>query len=147
MLVTCYQALGRDHEVRRAAEVVLERVEKILAHDRNDSRVMGYGSLALAVLGQGDRARDWMNRALVIDPGNVNMRYNFACTLATHLQAKDAALDVLAQAFRKMGPGLLNHAKVDPDLDPIRGDPRFEAMVAEAEVRLQAAPVAASAAG
>jgi hypothetical protein len=30
----------------------------------------------------------------------------------------------------------LNHAKVDPDLDPLRDHPRFKAMVAAAEARL-----------
>jgi hypothetical protein len=32
----------------------------------------------------------------------------------------------------------LTHAKVDPDLDPVRADPRFQAMIAEAEARLAA---------
>jgi adenylate cyclase len=141
MLITCYRALGREQDVRRVAELQLARVEKILAHDRNDSRVLGHGCLALAALGREERAKEWMNRALLIDPDNVNMRYNFACTLATFLGASDAALDMLSPALLKGGLGLLSHAKVDPDLDIIRDDPRFHAMMAEAEARL-AAPAA-----
>jgi hypothetical protein len=37
-----------------------------------------------------------------------------------------------------MSIGLLNHAKADPDLDPLRRDPRFKAMIAAAEARLGA---------
>jgi hypothetical protein len=33
----------------------------------------------------------------------------------------------------------LNHAKVDPDLNPLRADPRFQSMMAQAEARLAAA--------
>jgi adenylate cyclase len=144
MLITCYHALGREEDVRRVAQLQLVRVEKVLAHDRNDSRVLGHGCLALAALGQADRAKDWMNRALLVDPDNLNMRYNFACTLATFLKSADAALDMLGPAMANMGSGLLNHAKVDPDLDGIREDPRFDAMVSEAEARLAAAPAAAA---
>jgi hypothetical protein len=35
-----------------------------------------------------------------------------------------------------MSIGLFNHAKIDPDFDVIRDDPRFQAMVAAAEARL-----------
>ena len=138
MLITCYQALGRQQDVRRAAELQLARVEKLLAHDRNDSRVLGHGCLALAALGREERAKEWMNRALLIDPDNVNMRYNFACTLTLFLSANDAALDMLGPVLLKSGPGLLAHAKVDPDLDALREHPRFTAMVAEAGARLAA---------
>ena len=84
---------------------------------------MGHGSDALAVLGQRERAKDWMARALLIDPENMTMRYNFVCALANHLNDKEAALEMLGPAFEKMGAGLVNHAKIDPDMDPIREDP------------------------
>jgi len=97
---------------------------------------MGHGSLALAMLGQRERARDWMGRALLIDPENLTMRYNFVCTLADRLNDKEAALEMLGPAWAKMGATLLNHAKIDPDLDCIREDPRFKAMLAAAEARV-----------
>ena len=37
-----------------------------------------------------------------------------------------------------MGSGWINHAKVDPDLDYIRDDPRFKAMLEAAERRVGA---------
>src|SRR6266568_9666215 len=136
MLITCYTALGNRGAARRAAEITLARVEKVLAHDPNNGSAMGHGSWALAVLGQRERARDWMGRALLIDPENVTMRYNFVCALANDLNDKDAALEMLGPAFEKMGTGFINHAKIDPDLDPLRDHPRFKAMLAAAEARL-----------
>ena len=98
---------------------------------------MGHGSDALAVLGQGERAKEWMGRALLIDPENLSMRYNFVCALANHLKDTEAALEMLGPAFEKMGTGRINHAKIDPDMDPLREDPRFKAMLAAAEKRVE----------
>ncbi|MGB8803976.1 MAG: hypothetical protein WCC93_03545, partial [Chthoniobacterales bacterium] len=136
LLITCYTALGNREAARRAAEITLGRAEKVLAHDPNNGSAMGHGSDALAVLGQGERAKDWMARALLIDPENLSMRYNFVCALANHLNEKEAALGMLGPAFEKMGIGLINHAKIDPDFDSIRDDPRFKAMLTAAERRL-----------
>jgi adenylate cyclase len=137
MLITCYTALGNREAARRAAEITLARAEKVLAHDRNNGSAMGHGSDALAVLGQGERAKEWMSRALLIDPENMTMRYNFVCALANHLNDKEAALEMLGPSFEKMGAGLVNHAKIDPDMDPLREDPRFKAMLAAAERRVE----------
>ena len=52
------------------------------------------------------------------------MRYNFVCALANHLNEKEAALEMLGPAFEKMGSGLINHAKVDPDLGSLCGTTR-----------------------
>ena len=139
MLVTCYTAAGNLQASRRVAQITLSRTEKTLAQDPNNAAAMAYGANALATLGEAERAKDWMNRALLIDPDNMNARYNFACALTTHLNDADAALDLLGPVFETLATGFLNHAKADPDLDPLRDNPRYEAMVAAAEARLAAA--------
>ena len=139
MLVTVYTALGKRDAVQRTAKIALERCEKILARDSSNGSALGHSSIALAVLGQHERAKEWMERALLVDPDNITMRYNFVCTLAKHLQDKDEALEMLRPAFEQMGAGFINHTKVDPDLDSIRDDPRFKEMLAAAERRLMSA--------
>src|SRR5215472_13624751 len=69
---------------------------------------------------------------------NMNARYNFACFLASLLKEPDVdgALELLGPVFETLAAGFLDHARVDPDLDPLREHPRFKAMVAAAEVRL-----------
>jgi len=139
MLVSCYTALGDGDNARRVARIALERAEKAVAADRNNGNAMVTGASALAALGERDRAKDWMRRALLIDPDNLNMRYNFACTLAAWLGDAQAALDMLGPALeRDEGRQLLQGVATDPDLAGLRGDPRFQAMIAAAEARLAA---------
>ena len=138
MLITCYAALGNSQATRRAAEITLARAEKVLVQDQNNGAVMGWGVSALAILGEAERAKEWINRALLIDPDNIHMRYNFACGFAHDRKGKETALELLGPVFAKISMTLLNHAKVDPDLDSLRDDPRFQAMIAAAETRLAA---------
>jgi adenylate cyclase len=136
ILISTYTALGDDAGVRRAAELALKRAEAVLAHDQNNSMVAGYSAYALAALGQGERAKARMERALLIDPENVNMRYNFGCALCTYLGDKEAALDMLAPVFAGITDSTLAYAKADPDLELLRDEPRFHAMITDAEARL-----------
>jgi adenylate cyclase len=136
MLLTCYTALGNTRAAMRVAQTTLARTEKTLAQDPNNGTAMAYGAIALGSLGEAERAKDWISRTLLIDPDNMNARYNFACTLATYLKEYDAALELLEPVFATMATGFLNHAKADPDLDPLRADPRFTAMLSAAERRL-----------
>jgi len=137
LLISCYTALGDGENTRRIAQIALERAERVVAQDRSNGYAMGVAAAALAALRERDRAKEWMNRALLIDPDNLLMRYNFACALASLLGDPDAAIDML-------GPVLdhgdnLGTAKTDPDFDSLRDDPRFQAMTAAAEARLAAA--------
>jgi adenylate cyclase len=137
-LYSCYAAVGDEEGVIRAARMTLARAEEALAHDQSNGSAMGFAVVALAVLGEAERAKDLIDRALLIDPDNLNMRYNFACALCIHLRDTDAALDLMGPLFATTTLTWLNHIKVDPDLDALRADPRFGAMVAAAEARLMA---------
>ncbi len=138
LLVTCYTAIGNKPAAQRAAQRTLASAEKILAQDRNNGAAMGHSSLALSILGQTDRAKDMMNRALLVDPDNLNMRYNFVCALASYSADMESALDMLEPLMAKLPGGLVEYCKIDPDLDPIREHPRFKAMLAQAETRIAA---------
>jgi adenylate cyclase len=138
MLMTCYTATGDREAAQRAARLTLSRAQRALAQDPSNGAVMGFCCYALALLGQAESAKGWMSRALLIDPDNTNMRYNFACALTTQLKDPDGAIEVLRPLFQTISLGLLNHAKADPDLDSIRDDPRLKQMMVEAEARLAA---------
>ncbi|HSM10564.1 MAG TPA: hypothetical protein VK827_03230, partial [Lysobacter sp.] len=105
-------------------------------HDPNNSLVTGYSAYALAALGEGERAKARMTRALLIDPGNFNMRYNFGCALCVFLKDKDAALDMLGPVFDTITDTFLPYAKADPDIDILRSEQRYQTMLSAAEARL-----------
>src|SRR5438034_1187011 len=136
MLVSCHSAIGDKEGARRTARRALERCEKIVAVEPDNGSAMGFAVGALAVLGEVERAKEWAERAILLDPDNINLRYNFACSLITDLHDFDAALGLLAPRFENMTIEVLNWVKTDPDLDPIRDHPRFKAMLAAAEARL-----------
>ena len=111
----------------------------------NNSMVAGYSAYALAALGESERAKSRMERALLIDPDNFNMRYNFGCALCIYLKDKDAALTMLGPVFDTVTDTFLPYAKADPDLELLRKEPRYLAMVAAAEKRLAGAGAAKAA--
>jgi adenylate cyclase len=136
MLASSYRAMGNTASMRRAAEVALKRAEAVLARDQNNSGVIAYSANALGALGEGERAKARMSRALLIDPDNWNMRYNFACTLNTYLDDKAAALEMMKPLFVGITVPLLRYLVDDPDFLSIHEDPRYQAMVAAAEALL-----------
>ena len=137
MLMSCYVAVGDSEAARRSARIALSRAEKAVAQDPSNGAVMAYSAYALATLGEAERAKDRMNRALLIDPDDWGMRYNFACVLLIHLNEPDVALDVLEPVLENVGARYyLNHIKVDPDFIRLRDNPRFKAMIAAAAARV-----------
>lgn len=138
-LCTCYTAIGDEDAARRVAKIAVSQAEKILAQDQDNWVAVSYGAVSLAVLGESGRAKEWMNRALLIEPNRMEMRFNFACTLASNLNESEAALDMLEPVMATVTPGFLNHITVDPDLDSLHDEQRYKAMVAAARARHAAA--------
>jgi adenylate cyclase len=140
MQTSNFLAMGDLNNAHRVAAISLARAERALEHDRTNGLAFDNGVYALAVLGEAERAREWIARARLLNPDNHVMRYNFACALSRLLDDADGALELLAEAFAKDPAG--DHVRVagdDPDFAPIRDDPRFQAMLAGAKARLAAA--------
>ena len=143
MLVTCYSAPGDEGLRRTAAKTTLERAERAIAKDPTDGPALAAGANALANLGEKERALEWIRRALFLDPDNLVMRYNLACALIRDIGAFDEAVETFQPFFEKLqSPMHLRHLDVDPDIDPIRDDPRFKEMLAAAKKRLGMAAAA-----
>jgi adenylate cyclase len=120
---------------------VLSLADKAIERDPTNGALMAYGAYALATLGEPERAKTRMSRALLIDPDNLNLRYNFACVLLIHLNETEAALDVLGPVLEKVSSSYLNHIKADPDFFSLRDNPRFKAMIGATEARLLVPPL------
>ena len=140
MLLSTYSALGDQDGIRRAAEMAVARAEQALTNSYVNGAAMGCAVGGYAALGQADKARNMIRRALLIDPDNLRMRFNFACGTIAFLKDAETALDLLEPVFARMTASWLEHVRVDPDLNPVRDAPRFKAMLADAEFRLEGQP-------
>jgi adenylate cyclase len=144
MLQTCFGAIGDEDGVKRAAQTVLERTERVLAQDPAIGSALGFGVASLAALGDGERAKEWTKRALLMDPDNPWMRWNLACAMSRWLGDKEAAIELLAGLADRLSPSMVTYLRLDTDLDPLRDDPRFEALTLAAEQRVASAKPAAA---
>jgi adenylate cyclase len=130
----CYQAKGDMAGLRDSARRALARIEKVIAAEPDHGKALGYGATLLASLGEVERAKEWIERGTLVDPDNTILHFNFVCALA-RLREIDPALDLLSSVIDKASKGWLVWLDNDTDLDPLRGDPRFVALVARAKAR------------
>jgi adenylate cyclase len=97
---------------------------------------MSFGAGAYAALGEVERSKEWMERALLVDPDNLSMRYNFACALAAFIGDKQGALRHLERSLATAGAFHLSLVETDPDLDSLRDEPQFKEALSRARKRL-----------
>ena len=138
LLITCYTALGDRANVERVAQRTMARAEKAVATDADNGSAMATIFSCLLCLGETERAKEWARRAVLIDPDNLGMRYNLACDFVVAVHDHDMALEMLRPVCRNSGHEQIAWIAADPDMDPLRDDPRFKELVAEAEARLAA---------
>jgi adenylate cyclase len=93
--------------------------------------------MCLAVLGNVDRAREWIERSLLVDPDNLQMRYNLAWGLNRIFKDPEAAIEMLRPVMANAGANIIRLAANDPNLDNLRDDPRFQEMLEAAHARVK----------
>jgi adenylate cyclase len=134
MLSTCYQALGETAKVRESAKMMVSEAQLAVQQDPSNGAALGILAGGYALLGEKEKTREWIDRALLVDPDNLNMRYNFACVLSI-MEDKEGALKMLASTLPLAGAFQVTVAATDTDFDNIRDDPRFQKMLADAMAR------------
>ena len=136
MLTASYLARGDMQRVRQCAEKLTGSVEQVLARDPDNGAALAFVALGFAALGQLDRACEWIEKATLLDPDNLYMRYNLAWPLLAFFKDKEAALEMLEPALARAGANLISLAQADRNLDPLRDDPRFQHMLTAAKQRV-----------
>jgi adenylate cyclase len=125
LLIHVYRSLGRTDKIEGAARKGIALAEKELALHPENPRPAALGAAGLLAIGETERAREWLARALAIDPDDLLTLYNAACSYA-HLGEAERSLDLLERFIPLAND--LNRAwiKHDSDFDSLRRHPRFQ---------------------
>jgi Flp pilus assembly protein TadD len=96
-----------------------------------DARAVYMAANGLAALGEQERARQWAQRALTMEPDEPMLLYNVGCIYSL-LRSPEEALDCLERAVRNglTQKGWFEH---DSNLDPLRHHPRFQQLLRQLE--------------
>jgi tetratricopeptide (TPR) repeat protein len=78
-------------------------------------------------LGEQQHAIDLVNRAVAMDPDDAGILYNISCAYAS-LGKPDESIAALERAVDK-GYAHKEWMENDPDLEPIRSSPRYQALL------------------
>ena len=128
ILVAVFRSLDRPEDSARYARLGVRRAEEALRLHPEESKPAQLGAIALVALGERDRAKEWLTRALAIDPGDNIARYNAACTYSL-LGEFDRAIDLLEICLQQFGGDMKLWFKNDSDFDPIRTHPRYQKLL------------------
>src|SRR5882672_10236866 len=123
------KGLGRPEEAAAALRRGLQVVEKHLELNPDDARALYLGGGALVQVGERARGLEWARRAQAIDPDDPGVLYNVACVYS-FLGQPDDAFACLEKSIRN-GFGHREWLENDSDLDPLRADPRFQALLSK----------------
>jgi non-specific serine/threonine protein kinase len=115
--------LGQDDRAHSADLECMEAVKRQIKVHPEDTRAWTMGAAVFAQLDEPERAVSWVERALAIDPEEPIVAYNSACVYVALGRHDDAirCLDASLTAGALQRDWIGN----DPDLDPLRDDPRF----------------------
>jgi len=127
-LAMAHQARGDAGKVEETSRRMADAAERAISLNPGDTRALYLGAINLERLGESARAQEWAQRARNLDPNHPVMLYNLACFHAVAGRV-DVAIDHLEQSI-ELGFFHPEWFVSDSDLGNLRGNPRFEALVA-----------------
>jgi adenylate cyclase len=125
--VGVYEHLGNKDKMLQAAKDGARAASLHVEQHPENSRAWMLGANAFLALGQRDRAMQFAEAAVQADPDSESTNYNGACFYAATGEI-EKALDCLERSIKFIDTDWMDN---DSDLDPLRGEPRFQALMAK----------------
>ena len=122
-----FNALGRKEEKEAQLRRGLKLMESSLELNPDDARAANLAAGVFGALGDAENAVKYGERSLAIDPEDPMLLYNVACMYAS-LGRGEQAIACLERAVDK-GFGHKEWIDNDPDLNSIRNNPKYQAIV------------------
>jgi len=123
-----YRKMGDDARAKDALGRGVEAAERVLKTRPDDVRALYLSAEALIMTGNRAKGLDRLEQAVALRPHDFAVLYNAACGFA-RAGDHDRALELLDRAVGT-GTGFRAWMEGDPDLDAIRGLPRFRRILA-----------------
>ncbi|MBO9587177.1 winged helix-turn-helix domain-containing protein [Devosia sp.] len=127
MMVSSFLPRG-SAEKSEWAMLAVERATRASELHPENAAPLHRGAVALAHLGETEKAYAWLGRALVIDPDDFIGHINAACVYAL-LGDPERAMDHIETAVRDVPQNTLDIMRNDPDFEALRPLPRFQRLV------------------
>jgi adenylate cyclase len=133
LAVTAFSALKDKTNMIRVAKSAVDRSERHLSLNPNDTRAWTLGASCLEEIGEHERAIEWIEKAISIAPNDVGVLHNAGCFFAANGEP-DRAMDFFE---KRLEQGDIYRAWIDndSDFDSIRDNPRFLKMLEKARNR------------
>ncbi len=126
-LAQAYASLGRRQHEMKARLASIDVIQRYLEMNPHDSRALISGANQLCIIGEQKKGLEMAERALGQDENIPCVLYNGACFYASQGD-KDRSLELLARAV-ELGWGNRDWLETDSDLDSLRADHRFVALL------------------
>ncbi|MEJ2273604.1 MAG: tetratricopeptide repeat protein [Woeseiaceae bacterium] len=122
-----YKKLGDKDKLLQAAKDGARAAAMYVEQYPDNARAWILGANSFLDLGERDKAMKFAKAALQADPDSEDTQYNGACLYARAGEI-EKALDCFERSLAFIDTEWMDN---DADLDPLRGEPRFEALMAK----------------
>ena len=133
LLAFLYKSMGQEEKMEPVLYEALDKVERHLALNPDDSRAIYLGADVLIRLGEKPKAMEYVKRLAATERDEPYLLYGIAC-LYSLIEKPEEAVYYLTKSV-EAGFAHRQYLEKDSDFDPIREHPSYKALIKELKTR------------